>query len=184
MDKSEQIHTIAPVYDGASRILILGSFPSVASREAAFYYAHPRNRFWPVLSALLGEDTPQSAADRRAMLLRGHIALWDVVGRCRITGSSDASIEQVTANDLRVILDAAPIRAIFCNGGTAWRLYQRLCSARLGRGAIALPSTSPANARCTLAVLTEQWRAQLGPYLPPGLDEAGKAPYSEKTSGN
>ncbi len=165
MEKSEQVHTIAPVFDERSQVLILGSFPSVRSRAAAFFYAHPQNRFWPVLASVLQEPTPETTEEKRAMLLRRHVALWDVVASCRIAGSSDASIEDVRANDLRIILETAPIRAVFCNGGAAYRYYQRLCRRQLGREAIALPSTSPANARCTREMLTEQWGARLLPFL-------------------
>ena len=165
MEKSAQVHTIAPVFNAQSRVLILGSFPSVRSRAAAFYYAHPQNRFWPVLAAVLHEPTPETTEEKCALLLRRQVALWDVVASCRIAGSSDASIEDVRANDLRIILDAAPIRAIFCNGGTAYRYYQRLCRAELGREAILLPSTSPANARCTREMLIGQWGTQLLPFL-------------------
>ncbi|MBR6738049.1 MAG: DNA-deoxyinosine glycosylase, partial [Oscillospiraceae bacterium] len=116
MDKAFARHNIAPVYDENSKVLILGSFPSVKSREATFFYAHPQNRFWRVLSAVLNEPLPVSVEEKRAMLLRHGIALWDVIGSCRIVGSADASIEQVQPNDLTKILAAANIRAVFCNG--------------------------------------------------------------------
>ena len=125
MEKQPQLHTIAPVYDENSRILILGSFPSVKSREAAFFYGHPQNRFWRVLAAVLGEETPQAAAEKKSLLLRHGVALWDVIASCDIAGSSDASITNVVPNDLSRILDAAPVRRIFCNGGTAYRFYRR-----------------------------------------------------------
>lgn len=116
MEKQPQLHTIAPVYDENSRILILGSFPSVKSREAAFFYGHPQNRFWRVLAAVLGEEAPQTAAEKKSLLLRHGVALWDVIASCDIAGSSDASITNVVPNDLSRILDAAPVRRIFCNG--------------------------------------------------------------------
>ena len=125
MEKQPQLHTIAPVYDENSRILILGSFPSVKSREAAFFYGHPQNRFWRVLAAVLGEEAPQTAAEKKSLLLRHGVALWDVIASCDIAGSSDASITNVVPNDLSRILDAAPVRRIFCNGGTAYRFYRR-----------------------------------------------------------
>ena len=153
MEKQPQLHTIAPVYDENSRILILGSFPSVKSREAAFFYGHPQNRFWRVLAAVLGEETPQTAAEKRSLLLRHGVA-----------GSSDASITNVAPNDLSRILDAAPVRRIFCNGGTAYRFYRRYDEAVWGK-AEALPSTSPANARSSVQALTERWRAVLAPWL-------------------
>ena len=164
MEKQPQLHTIAPVYDENSRILILGSFPSVKSREAAFFYGHPQNRFWRVLAAVLGEETPQTAAEKKSLLLRHGVALWDVIASCDIAGSSDASITNVVPNDLSRILDAAPVRRIFCNGGTAYRCYRRYDEAVWGK-AEALPSTSPANARSSVQALTERWRAALAPWL-------------------
>ena len=164
MEKQPQLHTIAPVYDENSRILILGSFPSVKSREAAFFYGHPQNRFWRVLAAVLGEETPQTAAEKKSLLLRHGVALWDVIASCDIAGSSDASIPNVAPNDLSRILDAAPVRRIFCNGGTAYRFYRRYDEAAWGK-AEALPSTSPANARTGVQALTERWRAALAPWL-------------------
>ena len=164
MEKQPQLHTIAPVYDENSRILILGSFPSVKSREAAFFYGHPQNRFWRVLAAVLGEETPQTTAEKKSLLLRHGVALWDVIASCDIAGSSDASITNVVPNDLSRILDAAPVRRIFCNGGTAYRFYRRHDEAVWGK-AEALPSTSPANARSSVQTLTERWRAALAPWL-------------------
>lgn len=164
MEKQPQLHTIAPVYDENSRILILGSFPSVKSREAAFFYGHPQNRFWRVLAAVLGEETPQTAAEKKSLLLRHGVALWDVIASCDIAGSSDASITNVVPNDLSRILDAAPVRRIFCNGGTAYRFYRRYDETVWGK-AEALPSTSPANARTGVQALTERWRAALAPWL-------------------
>ena len=164
MEKQPQLHTIAPVYDENSRILILGSFPSVKSREAAFFYGHPQNRFWRLLAAVLGEDTPQTAAEKKSLLLRHGVALWDVIASCDIAGASDASITNVVPNDLSRILDAAPVRRIFCNGGTAYCFYRRYDEAVWGK-AEALPSTSPANARSSVQALTERWRAALAPWL-------------------
>ena len=158
-------HPFPPIYDARSRVLILGSFPSVRSREAAFFYAHPQNRFWPVLAAVLGEETPKTVAEKTALLLRRRIALWDVAACCTITGSADASMRQVRANDLSPILCGADIRAIFCNGGTAYRLYRRLCLPHTGREAALLPSTSPANARCSLPQLVTLWAGALTPVL-------------------
>ena len=157
MEKQPQLHTIAPVYDENSRILILGSFPSVKSREAAFFYGHPQNRFWRVLAAVLGEETPQTAAEKKSLLLRHGVALWDVIASCDIAGSSDASITNVAPNDLSRILDAAPVRRIFCNGGTALRLYQKYQQNSTGIPAAGLPSTSPANAAWTLNRLVSVW---------------------------
>ena len=164
MELKTQVHNILPLYDEKSRVLILGSFPSVKSREAAFFYAHPQNRFWPTLAAVLGEETPKTVKEKKAMALRRGVAMWDTIGSCEIVGSSDASITNVVPNDLSVILDAADIQAIFCNGGTAYRFYRRYDEAVWGK-AEALPSTSPANARSSVQALTERWRAALAPWL-------------------
>ena len=164
MERESQNHTIAPVYDEGSRVLILGSFPSVKSREAAFFYGHPQNRFWRVLAAVLGENVPQTVEEKKAMLLRHGVALWDVIASCEIAGSSDASITNVVPNDLSRILSAAPVRRIFCNGGTAQRWYRRYDEARWGK-AVPLPSTSPANARSSVDALTAVWCAELAPWL-------------------
>ena len=165
MELKTQVHNIPPLYDEKSRVLILGSFPSVKSREAAFFYAHPQNRFWPTLAAVLGEEAPQTAAEKKSLLLRHGVALWDVIASCDIAGSSDASITNVVPNDLSRILDAAPVRRIFCNGGTSYACYKKYCRAKLGREAVQLPSTSPANARWTKEKLVEAWGAALKPYL-------------------
>ena len=159
MELKTQVHNIPPLYDEKSRVLILGSFPSVKSREAAFFYAHPQ------LAAVLGEKTPKSVEEKKAMVLRHGIAMWDTIGSCEIVGSSDASITNVVPNDLSVILDAADIRAIFCNGGTSYACYKKYCRAKLGREAVQLPSTSPANARWTKEKLVEVWGTALKPYL-------------------
>lgn len=155
---------LSPVYDEWSKILILGSFPSVKSREQNFFYAHPQNRFWRVLPGMFGEAV-STVEEKKAFLLRRHIALWDVIDSCDIEGSSDASIGDVRANDLTKILSLAPIEAIFCNGGTAKKWYDKLLRKRLGCDALQLPSTSPANARCSLGELERQWRAAILPYL-------------------
>ena len=157
-------HPIAPVFDENSRILILGSFPSVKSREAAFFYGHPQNRFWKVVSAVLDAKCPQTVDDKKRLLLSHRIALWDVIASCRIEGSSDSSIRDVVPTDLRPILDTAPIRAVFCNGQTAFRLYARYQQTQTGLCAIALASTSPANAAYGLDRLVENWKVIL-PYL-------------------
>lgn len=165
MEKAFAKHNIAPVYDENARILILGSFPSVKSREAAFFYAHPQNRFWRVLSAVLEENVPMTVEEKRKMLLRHGIALWDVIGSCEINGSSDASIEKVKPNDLKKILAAANIRAIFCNGATAGKYYTAFQQRELKCRAAVLPSTSAANARWTAEALTIVWRDALTPFL-------------------
>ena len=154
-------HPIAPVFDETSRILILGSFPSVKSRETAFFYGHRQNRFWKVVSGVLGCACPQTVEEKRAMLLAHHIALWDVIASCRVEGSSDSSIRDAVPTDLGPILSAAPIAAVFCNGQTAFRLYGRYQQAQTQLPATLLPSTSPANAAYSAARLTEQWKCLL-----------------------
>lgn len=155
----EQVtHTFAPVYDENSRILILGTFPSVKSRENHFYYGHPQNRFWKVTAALTNSPVPGSIGEKKEMLLAGHIAVWDVIASCRIEGSSDSSIRDVVPNDIAGLLRKTDIRAVFCNGGKAYELYEKYCRQQCGREAIKLPSTSPANAAWSLERLTMSWR--------------------------
>jgi len=159
---------ILPVYDARSRVLILGTIPSPKSREAGFYYAHPQNRFWRVLSALFGAPTPSDTAEKTAFVLERGIALWDVLKSCRITGASDSTIKDAVVNDLSEIFSTAPIRAVFTTGVTASRLYQKHCRERYehyGIPAFGLPSTSPANiGRYSLERLTAEYRAILN-YL-------------------
>ena len=154
-------HNIPPVFDENSRVLILGSFPSVKSREGEFFYHHPQNRFWRVLAAVCGEETPGTIPEKRALLLRHRIALWDVIASCEITGSSDASIKNAVPNDLGRILETAPIDRICTNGQTAHRLYQKYLAEQTDLPETALPSTSPANAAWSLERLTEAWRVIL-----------------------
>lgn len=151
-------HTIEPLYDEHSRVLILGSFPSVKSREQQFFYGHKQNRFWRVMAQVLGCAVPESIEQKKEMLLSHHIAVWDVIESCEITGSSDASIRDVTPNDLSRILDCADIRAIYVNGGKAYQLYQKYIYPVNGREAVALPSTSPANAGYSVEQLVEAWQ--------------------------
>ena len=151
-------HPIEPVFDSNSRILILGSFPSVKSREAQFFYGHPQNRFWKVLAALAGEDAPSSIEEKRSMLLRHHIALWDVIHSCDIIGSSDSSIKNVVPCDLNRILEHSQIKAVFANGKTAEKLYNRYSLPQTGMEIQVLPSTSPANAAYNMERLLEQWK--------------------------
>lgn len=160
------IHSIEPVFDAESRVLILGTMPSPKSREVQFYYGHPQNRFWRVLVAVLGEELPQSVPEKKAMLLRHRIALWDVLAECEITGASDSSIRNPVANDLSVILDHAPVQAVFTTGATAWKLYTRLQKPHTGIEAVRLPSTSPANCAVKMEALTEAYKAIL-PWLEP-----------------
>ncbi len=152
-----QTHPIPPVYNAESRILILGSFPSVKSREAKFFYGHPQNRFWKVTSAIFGERTPDTIEKKTAFLLKNHIAVWDVIASCEIAGSSDSSIRNVVPNDLSIILQSAQIRQIYVNGGTAARYYQKYQLPVTKMQAVTLPSTSPANAAWQIERLMTAW---------------------------
>lgn len=159
MERDRLKHSIEPVFDGRSRVLLLGTFPSPKSREAGFFYGHPQNRMWRVLTAVMGEpEAPRSVDERRAFLLRNRIAMWDVIARCTIEGASDASIKDVVPNDLSCVLDAAPIRAVFCTGAKAHELYRRWQEPVTGIPATRLPSTSAANAAWSLERLTEAYR--------------------------
>lgn len=151
-------HPIEPVYDADSKILILGSFPSVKSRESGFFYGHPQNRFWKVLAAVTDREVPQTIQEKRSFLLKNHIAVWDVIQSCTITGSSDSSIKNVVANDLSKILDRAAIRQIYVNGRKAEQLYQKYIYPKTGLKAVCLPSTSPANAAWSLERLEDAWK--------------------------
>lgn len=151
-------HPIPPVWDHTSKILILGSMPSPKSREAGFFYAHPQQRFWNVLSAVLNDPVPDEIPARRAWLLSHHIALWDVLASCTISGASDSSIKDAVANDLSPILSGASIRAIFTTGGAAQTYYTRLIQPKTGIPATRLPSTSPANCAVSLEQLIDAYR--------------------------
>ena len=151
-------HPIAPVYDENSKILILGSFPSVKSREQGFFYGHPQNRFWKVVATVHGCAVPTTIEEKRLFLLEHGIAVWDVIQSCEIVGSSDSSIKDAVANDLRVILNTADIRQIFVNGRKAEELYKKYIASEIGREAVCLPSTSPANAAWSVERLVEQWK--------------------------
>ena len=150
-------HPIAPLYDNNSKILILGSFPSVKSREQNFFYGHPQNRFWKVVSSVYGCPVPNTIPEKREFLLSNNIALWDVIASCEITGSSDSSIKNVTPNDLSVILKSADIKQIFTNGKTARKYYDKYIRKSIGKDTVCLPSTSPANASWTVEKLITAW---------------------------
>ncbi len=150
-----ETHTIEPIYDKNSRILILGSFPSVKSRETRFFYGHPRNRFWKVTSSVMDEECPVTIKDKKEFLLKNSIAVWDVIHSCDIEGSSDSSIKNVTPNDLSIILDNSDIGQIFVNGNTAYKLFLKY---NPDKSAVKLPSTSPANAAFSLERLIEHWK--------------------------
>jgi len=152
------IHKIPPVYNKNSQILILGSFPSVKSREGRFFYHHKQNRFWKVLSTIVNDVLPETIDEKKVFLLKNHIAVWDVIASCDIEGSSDSSIKNAVPNDFSNILKAAPIRKIYTNGGTAYKLYHKYCEKVTGIKAMKLPSTSPANASYSLDRLISEWK--------------------------
>lgn len=165
MDATTVTHEIQPVFDSRSRVLLLGTIPSPASREQGFYYGHPQNRFWRVLAAIFDEPAPRTIEEKRDMLLRHHIALWDVLASCEIEGASDASIRDAQPNDLARIFDAADIRAVFATGTKAGELYRKLIEPTLDAPCTTLPSTSPANAKMKLADLVDAYGKALLPLL-------------------
>lgn len=151
-------HPIPPVFDSYARVLILGSFPSVRSRQEGFFYGHPRNRFWQILGGVFEDDVPRSVEDKIHFLHRHRIALWDVIASCEISGSADSSIRHVVPTDLAVILSGARIESVFTNGKTAEQLYRKYQLPLTGIPSVLLPSSSPANAAWSLPRLTEAWR--------------------------
>ena len=159
MQSEQLVHPFGPLFDSESRVLILGSFPSVKSREQAFYYGHPQNRFWPLMALLLDEKTPDrdDVEEKKRLILSHHLALWDSIASCEIVGSSDSSIRNVKANDLSIILENAPIGRIFCNGSTSYQMLHKY-GAPLEIPIEKLPSTSPANAAWNMNRLLEEWK--------------------------
>lgn len=151
------VHTFAPVYDKNSKLLILGSFPSVKSREISFYYGHPRNRFWTLLSALLKQPIPVSIEEKKNFLLSYHIALWDVIQSCEIKGSSDSSIKNVVPNNILSLIEQSSVTHIYANGSKAYSLYEKYCKPDIFLPITKLPSTSPANAAFPLERLIKEW---------------------------
>lgn len=158
-------HPFSPVYSAESRILILGSFPSVKSREDGFFYGHPCNRFWPMLAAVYAEPVPASISDKTALLLRHHLALWDVIASCQIEGSSDASVRNAVPVDIARITRSADIHRVLCNGALAGKLYRQHLQPLLAIDPLILPSTSPANAACHFEQLCAVWQAALIPEV-------------------
>lgn len=158
-DESKQrySHTCYPIYDADCKALILGTFPSVKSRETAFYYGHPQNRFWKTLAGIFGETVPTTPDEKKTMLLRNHVALWDVIESCEVTGSSDSSIRNVVPNDITLILKSCNIDHIYGNGEMSVKLYNRYLKESAGMEITKLPSTSPANATFSLERLIESW---------------------------
>lgn len=150
-------HPIPPTYNKTSKILILGSFPSVLSRKNGYFYGHPKNRFWTVLAKLFEEEKPSTNEEKEAFLLRNHIAVWDVIASCDIKGSADSTIENVKVNEIEKLLRETEISKIFVNGKKAEELYQKYVEEKTGKKAIYLPSTSPANAVWSIEKLVQAW---------------------------
>lgn len=156
--REKQLHTFAPVYDENSKILILGTFPSVKSRENGFYYGNNNNRFWRVIADILNDSLPMTIQQKKSFLLRHNIALWDVVSSCEIENSADSTIKNVVANDVKKITEQSKIEAIFCNGKTAFKLYEKFFKDSIEVDCFCLPSTSPANASFSFEKLKFQWQ--------------------------
>jgi len=160
----KQTHEFAPVFDERSKILILGTFPSVKSREMQFYYGHPQNRFWKVIAKVTDSKVPVTIEEKKTLLLRNKIAIWDVIAQCEIIGSSDSSIKNVVPADIGRVLQNSNIKKVFANGNTAKKLYDKYILPKLGVEIEGLPSTSPANAGYSLDRLLEVW-GRIGEYL-------------------
>ena len=158
MEYEHIVHPFPPLFDNNSRILILGSLPSVKSREQMFFYGHPQNRFWPLIAELFKEPAPRDIEEKRQLVLRHGIALWDSIYSCDIIGSGDSSIKNVVPTDLSLIFETADINKVFCNGATSWKYYHRYQETELGIQAKALPSTSPANAAWSIERLKSAWK--------------------------
>lgn len=156
-DTKNITHPFPPLYDENSRTLILGSFPSVKSREAMFFYGHPQNRFWKLIAALYGEDVPSTIEEKSSLVLRHRLALWDSIHSCTITGSSDSSVRDVVPNDISGIIRNSKIERIFCNGALSHKMYMKFIFPSTGIKARKLPSTSPANAAYSLERLAREW---------------------------
>ncbi len=152
------IHPIPPLFNSDSNTLILGSFPSVKSREAMFFYGHPQNRFWKLLAKIFDEEIPQTVEQKKLLALSHNLALWDTIHSCTITGSSDSSVKDVVPNDISMILSQSKVTRIFANGALSYKLYQKHIFPQTGISAVKLPSTSPANAAFSLDRLYESWK--------------------------
>ncbi len=156
-------HGFGSFFDKESRYLILGSFPSVKSREVNFYYGHPQNRFWKILAAVFQDELPKDRKEKEAFLSRNHIALYDVIESCSIIGSADSTIEDVQVTDLGEILEKSQVgERIFTNGAKANKLYMKYTYPKLGIQAKKLPSSSPANAAYSLEKLISIWKEEIG----------------------
>lgn len=159
------VHPFEAVYNNDSKILILGSFPSVKSREINFYYGHPQNRFWKILENIYNEKIDNNIESKKEFLLRNNIALWDTIKSCEITGSSDSSIKNAIPNDIETLIQKTNIKAIFCNGNTSYKLFMKYFKNKINIPIICLPSSSPANAKFSLESLTEIWKEHIINYV-------------------
>ena len=152
------VHPIPPLFDQNSKKLILGSFPSIKSREAMFFYGHPQNRFWRLIAMIYGEDAPLSTEEKSKLILKHNLALWDSIKTCTITGSADSSVKDVVPNDLSVILNGSRVTEIYCNGALSYKMYMKYIFPTTQTEAVKLPSTSPANAAYSIERLYESWK--------------------------
>lgn len=153
-------HTFKPIYSKDSKILILGSIPSVVSREDNFYYAHPQNRFWKIISKIYNEKIPTTKEEKTKLILNNNLAIYDVIKSCEIQGSSDSSIKNVEINDINYIINNSSIEKIIFNGNKAYELYNKYETNKFSNTKV-LPSTSPANARYSFEKLYNVWFKEL-----------------------
>ena len=153
-------HTFKPIYSKDSKILILGSIPSVVSREDNFYYAHPKNRFWKIISKIYNEKIPTTKEEKTKLILNNNLAIYDVIKSCDIEGSADSSIKNVKLNNLDLLIQKSKIEKIIFNGNKAYELYNKYEKNKFSNTKV-LPSTSPANAKYTLEDLCKIWSKEL-----------------------
>lgn len=158
MEPKKTVHPIPPLYNENSEKLILGSFPSIKSREAMFFYGHPQNRFWKLIAKIFDEETPNTIEEKTKLILTHNLSLWDSIHSCVITGSSDSSVKDVVANNLSVILNNSRVGQIYCNGALSHKMYMKYIYPQTKIKAVKLPSTSPANAAFSIDRLYEQWK--------------------------
>lgn len=152
------MHPLKPLYDKNSKILILGSFPSIKTREYGFFYGHKQNRFWKILSGIFDEEIADTIEDKRAFLIKHNIAVWDSIYSCDIIGSSDSTIKNVVPTDLKPIIKGSRVDRIFCNGATSYKYFHQFSEKDLGIKGVKLPSSSPANAAYSINRLIDEWK--------------------------
>ena len=157
METKNIVHPFPPLFDKNSSTLILGSFPSVKSRENMFFYGHPQNRFWKVIAALFNERGPETVDEKKKLILGNALALWDSIHSCTVTGSSDSSVKDVVPNDISIIINGSNVKRIFCNGALSYKMYKKYIYPSTNIEAVKLPSTSPANAAYSLERLISEW---------------------------